>query len=77
LVAAAIRLSHSIGLHKRGSGFGLNPVEVEQRKRVFWVAYCLDKEFVSPTPFLNGHQADRFKAFVYVLEGHQYRTMMT
>ncbi|KAJ5174745.1 uncharacterized protein N7482_000622 [Penicillium canariense] len=44
LVAAAIRLSHSIGLHKRGSGFGLNPVEVEQRKRVFWVAYCLDKD---------------------------------
>ncbi|KAJ5693098.1 hypothetical protein N7462_002521 [Penicillium macrosclerotiorum] len=44
LVAAAIRLSHSIGLHKRGSSFGLNPVEVEQRKRVFWIAYCLDKD---------------------------------
>lgn len=44
LVAAAIRLSHSIGLHKRGSGFGLNPVEVEQRKRVFWISYMLDKE---------------------------------
>uniref|UniRef100_A0A093UTA2 Putative transcriptional regulatory protein n=1 Tax=Talaromyces marneffei PM1 TaxID=1077442 RepID=A0A093UTA2_TALMA len=44
LVAAAIRLSHSIGLHKRGSLFNLNPVEVEQRKRVFWIAYLLDKE---------------------------------
>ncbi|KAJ5773432.1 Fungal specific transcription factor [Penicillium paradoxum] len=44
LVAAAIRLSHSIGLHKRGSGFGLNPAEVEQRKRVFWIAYLLDKD---------------------------------
>ncbi|KAL2810404.1 fungal-specific transcription factor domain-containing protein [Aspergillus granulosus] len=44
LVAAAIRLSHSIGLHKRGSGFGLNPVEAEQRKRVFWIAYLLDKD---------------------------------
>jgi hypothetical protein len=44
LVAAAIRLSHSIGLHKRGSAFGLNSVEVEQRKRVFWIAYCLDKD---------------------------------
>ncbi|KAI9874267.1 MAG: hypothetical protein M1830_009944 [Pleopsidium flavum] len=44
LVAAAIRLSHSIGLHKRGSGFNLNPVEIEQRKRVFWIAYLLDKE---------------------------------
>lgn len=44
LVAAAIRLSHSIGLHKRGSSFGLNVVEVEQRKRVFWIAYLLDKD---------------------------------
>jgi len=44
LVAAAIRLSHSIGLHKRGSGFNLNPVEMEQRKRVFWIGYMLDKD---------------------------------
>jgi hypothetical protein len=44
LVAAAIRLAHSIGLHKRGSGFNLNDVENEQRKRVFWIAYCLDKD---------------------------------
>ncbi|KAI9889274.1 MAG: hypothetical protein M1814_005649 [Vezdaea aestivalis] len=44
LVSAAIRLSHSIGLHKRGSGFNLNPEESEQRKRVFWIAYMLDKD---------------------------------
>jgi len=44
LVAAAIRLANSIGLHKRGSGFNLNPVELEQRKRVFWIAYLLDKD---------------------------------
>ena len=44
LVAAAIRLAHSIGLHKRGSGFNLNSVENEQRKRVFWIAYLLDKD---------------------------------
>ena len=44
LVAAAIRLSHTIGLHKRGTGFNLNPVEIEQRKRVFWIAYILDKD---------------------------------
>jgi hypothetical protein len=44
LVAAAIRLSHSIGLHKRGSAFGLNVVEAEQRKRVFWIAYLMDKD---------------------------------
>lgn len=43
-IAAAIRLSHSVGLHKRGSDFKLNEVENEQRKRVFWIAYMLDKE---------------------------------
>ncbi|KAF2648661.1 fungal-specific transcription factor domain-containing protein [Lophiostoma macrostomum CBS 122681] len=43
-VAAALRLSHSIGLHKKGSGFNLNASEVEQRKRVFWIAYMLDKD---------------------------------
>lgn len=44
LVAAAIRLSQSIGLHKKGTGFNLNPIEIEQRKRVFWIAYVLDKD---------------------------------
>ncbi|KAF2020461.1 hypothetical protein BU24DRAFT_403570 [Aaosphaeria arxii CBS 175.79] len=43
-VAAALRLSHSIGLHKKGAGFNLNASEVEQRKRVFWIAYMLDKD---------------------------------
>ncbi|KKA26976.1 hypothetical protein TD95_005385 [Thielaviopsis punctulata] len=44
LIATAIRLSHSIGLHKKGTGFNLNPIEIEQRKRVFWIAYMLDKD---------------------------------
>ncbi|KAM0249865.1 hypothetical protein ACHAQJ_008874 [Trichoderma viride] len=44
LISIAIRLSHSIGLHKKGTGFNLNPVEIEQRKRVFWIAYMLDKD---------------------------------
>ncbi|PSS00760.1 fungal-specific transcription factor domain-containing protein [Coniella lustricola] len=44
LVGTAIRLSHNIGLHKRGTGFNLNPIEIEQRKRVFWIAYMLDKD---------------------------------
>ena len=43
-MAAAIRLAHSIGLHKNGSSFNLSEVEAEQRKRVFWIAYSLDKE---------------------------------
>ncbi|KAG9956632.1 hypothetical protein KCU61_g9673, partial [Aureobasidium melanogenum] len=44
LVAAAIRLAHSIGLHKRGSDFNLNEIESEQRKRVFWIGYLMDKD---------------------------------
>lgn len=44
LIAAAIRLSHSIGLHKKGTGFNLNSTEIEQRKRVFWIGYMLDKD---------------------------------
>lgn len=44
LISAAIRQSHSIGLHKRGSAFNLNSVEAEQRKRVFWIGYMLDKD---------------------------------
>lgn len=44
LISSAIRLAHSIGLHKRGTGFNLNPIEIEQRKRVFWIAYMLDKD---------------------------------
>jgi hypothetical protein len=45
LVAAAIRLSHSLGLHKKAQMFtGLEHSEMEQRKRVFWIAYMLDKE---------------------------------
>lgn len=44
LISAALRLAHTIGLHKRGSAFNLNPIEAEQRKRVFWIAYLLDKD---------------------------------
>lgn len=44
LIAAAVRLANSIGMHRRGSWFGLNSVEVEQRRRVFWIMYLLDKE---------------------------------
>lgn len=43
-MSAGIRLAHSIGLHKSGIGFKFNPAETEQRKRVFWIAYLLDKD---------------------------------
>ncbi|KOS18451.1 putative transcriptional regulatory protein [Escovopsis weberi] len=44
LIASALRLAHSIGLHKKSTGFNLNPIEIEQRRRVFWIAYMLDKD---------------------------------
>ena len=44
LVAAACRLAQTIGLHKRGPGFKLGAVEVEQRNRVFWIAHMMDKD---------------------------------
>jgi hypothetical protein len=44
LISSAVRLAQSIGLHKKGTGFTLNPIEIEQRKRVFWIAYMLDKD---------------------------------
>ncbi|RPA99789.1 hypothetical protein L873DRAFT_1806323 [Choiromyces venosus 120613-1] len=44
LIAAAVRISNTIGMHRRGNSFGLNQVEVEQRRRVFWIMYLLDKD---------------------------------
>lgn len=45
LVANAIRLGHSIGLHRQESYHTDIPVaEIEQRKRVFWLCYILDKD---------------------------------
>jgi hypothetical protein len=44
LIAAAVRIATSIGMHRKGSSFGLNPIEVEQRRRIFWILYVLDKD---------------------------------
>ncbi|KAJ6109935.1 hypothetical protein N7486_002170 [Penicillium sp. IBT 16267x] len=41
--AAAIRLSHSIGLH-RNIITGMDPSEIEQRRRIFWIAFILDAD---------------------------------
>lgn len=45
LVANAIRLGHSIGLHRQESYHnGMHVAEIEQRKRVFWLCYILDRD---------------------------------
>ncbi|KAJ5552725.1 hypothetical protein N7494_002103 [Penicillium frequentans] len=41
--AAAIRLSHSIGLH-RNTIAGMDASETEQRRRIFWIAFVLDAD---------------------------------
>ncbi|KAJ5977272.1 hypothetical protein N7501_000614 [Penicillium viridicatum] len=46
--AAAVRLSQSIGLHKSNS-FGLPMSQVEERKRVFWIAFILDADICQRT----------------------------
>lgn len=46
--AAAVRLSQSIGLHKSNS-FGLPVSQIEERKRVFWIAFILDADICQRT----------------------------
>lgn len=46
--AAAIRFSQSIGLHN-SSSFGLSESQVEERQRVFWIAFMLDADICTRT----------------------------
>ena len=42
LVSTAIRMIQVIGLNREYPYSGLNPIESEQRRRVFWIAFLLD-----------------------------------
>lgn len=44
LTSSAIKLAQRMGLHRRCQDSGLSCAEIEERKRVFWVAYILDKD---------------------------------
>ncbi|OHE90302.1 fungal specific transcription factor [Colletotrichum orchidophilum] len=44
LVANAIRLAHTIGLHRKECNASLSPVEKATRVNVFWLAFSLDRE---------------------------------
>lgn len=44
LNSSAIKIAQSMGLHKRCQDYYLSGAEIEQRKRVFWIAYVLDKD---------------------------------
>lgn len=43
LVGTAMKLSHQFQLHSSSSSEHFTPEEVQQRYRVFWIAYVLDK----------------------------------
>lgn len=43
LAASAMRLSHSIGLH-RNTTSGFTQSEIEERRRTFWIAFILDAD---------------------------------
>lgn len=46
--AAAMRLGQSIGLH-RSYTFGLDPTEIEERNRTFWIAFIVDADICHKT----------------------------
>jgi hypothetical protein len=43
LIGTAVRIGHGLGLHRWLDGFGLSQSELEQRRRVFWIIYILEK----------------------------------
>ncbi|KAI9150365.1 NADH-dependent flavin oxidoreductase nadA [Paramyrothecium foliicola] len=49
IIATAVRLAHRLQLHSNASRLYFSPEEAEQRSRVFWIAYALDKP-ASVTP---------------------------
>ena len=45
LVATAIRMCSGLGLHRKDPNSQFSAVEAEQRSRVVWIAYFLDRDF--------------------------------
>ena len=45
IVAAAVKLSQSLGLHRQSTLAGLGEKQTEQCRRVFWIGYMLDKDY--------------------------------
>lgn len=44
LIGCAVRLAHSIGIHSNNYDTASNVIDVYMKKRVFWIAACLDRE---------------------------------
>lgn len=62
-VSAAMRFAQAMGMHRRDSyeGLGIAPEEAVQRRRVFWIAYVLDRQVALRTrqaPILHDDDMD-------------------
>ncbi|KAH8426126.1 fungal specific transcription factor domain-containing protein [Aspergillus melleus] len=45
LISTAINIGHQIGLERTDAySSALDPEELEQRRRIFWISYCIDRE---------------------------------
>ncbi|OQE34569.1 hypothetical protein PENCOP_c017G05841 [Penicillium coprophilum] len=44
LISSVVQICHQIRLERSADGSGLFPEELEHRRRIFWIIYCLDKE---------------------------------
>jgi len=44
LIGAAARVATALGLHRNLEGFGLPQSEIDQRQRVFWIMYAVEKD---------------------------------
>lgn len=60
LTGSAMRLAHSIGLHTSYEDRSWDSVEVEMRKRVFWIAVSLDSELCLRTGRPPAHNLHDF-----------------
>ncbi|KAK6336408.1 hypothetical protein TWF696_001966 [Orbilia brochopaga] len=43
VIATAMRLAHAMQLHRRTEDQTLTAAEIEERRNVFWIAYCMDR----------------------------------
>lgn len=57
---SALRLAHSIGLHKTDCDSSLGPIEHEMRPKVFWIALSLDRELCLRTGRPPAHDLHDF-----------------
>ncbi|RDW59921.1 hypothetical protein BP6252_13008 [Coleophoma cylindrospora] len=49
LISTAFKMAQSMKLHRKDQGPSLSTAELEQRKRVFWIAYVIDKDLAVQT----------------------------